>query len=287
MTEDDILPTEPAPEGAPAESEASEAKKAVSPTDDDAKTGNETDTEAEKPEGEGGDSDAEDDDDEKPKRPSRYQRLKRERDALAAEIAQMRSRPMVAAVDDKATLDDLVAKEIGAPPKEEDFADWFAYERALTAYETEKRIATRDIRRQAQSAQEAARQASQALVQDFQDRQREARKTIADFDKVVSGVTKEVVPHVTQLILESEKGAVIQYHLAKNPDVLDRINGLSLIAAAKEIARLEDRLSLPNPKTATKAAPPINAPKGGASGPVDLSKLSMEEYVALRNKGAA
>lgn len=288
MNEDDTLPTEPAADSAaPAESESSEAKTKVTTTEDKADTGTDTDAGAD----DGDESDGGDDTDgegDKPKRPSRYQRLKRERDALAAKVAQMESRPMAAAADDKAALDDLVRKEIGDPPKEDEFGgDWFAYERALTAYETEKRIATRDVRRQAQEAQAASRRHSETILQDFQDRQHEARKAISDFDQVVGAVKTELTPHAIQLILESEKGAVIQYHLAKNPDALDRLNGLSPLATAKEIARLEDRLSLPNPKTATKAAPPINAPRGGASPVVDLSKMSMEDYVAHRKKGAA
>lgn len=288
MNEDDTLPTAPAADtAAPAESETSEAKTKVTTTEATAETGTDTDTGADDgDEGDGGDdTDGEGD---KPKRPSRYQRLKRERDALAAEISQLRNRPVAAAADDKAALDDLVRKEIGEAPKESDYPDdWFAYERALTAYETEKRIATRDIRRQAQEAQAASQRHTETIHQDFQDRQYEARKAISDFDQVVGAVQTPLTPHAIQLILESEKGAVIQYHLAKNPEALTRLNGMSPMAAAKEIARLEDRLSLPNPKTATKAAPPINAPKGGAAPGVDLSKMSMADYVAYRKKGAA
>lgn len=289
MSEDDHLPTEPAADSAaPAESEKSEAKSEIVNLDEAAETGTDTDAGADDgDEGEGGDNDTDGEGD-KRKRPSRYQRLKRERDALAAEVAQMRNRPVAAAADDKAALDDLVRKDIGDPPKEEDFSgDWFAYERALTAYETEKRIATRDIRRQAQEAKSASQRHSEAVLQDFQDRQHEARKAISDFDKVVGQATAPAAPFVQQLLLESEKGALLQYHLAKNPDALSNLNGMSPLAAAKEIARLEDRLSLPNPKTATKAAPPINAPKGGAAAAVDLSKMSMADYVAYRNKGAA
>lgn len=290
MNEDDNLPTALAADtAAPAESEKSEAEaKVTTTTEAEAETGTDTDAGAEDgDEGEGGDNDTDSEGD-KPKRPSRYQRLKRERDAYAARIAELESRPMAAAADDKAILDELVRKDIGDPPKEEDFKDdWFAYERALTAYETEKRIATRDIRRQAQEAQAASRRHSEAILQDFQDRQYEARKAISDFDQVVGAVNTPLSPHAIQLLLESEKGAVIQYHLAKNPDALERLNSMSPLAAAKEIARLEDRLSLPNPKTATKAAPPIKAPKGGAYPVVDLSKMSMEDYVAHRKKGAA
>lgn len=288
MNEDDNLPTAPAADtAAPAESEKSEVEAKVTTTEAEAETGTDTEAGAEDgDEGDGGDNDTDGEGD-KPKRPSRYQRLKRERDALAAKVAQMESRPLAAAADDKAALDDLVRKEIGDPPKEDEYEDWFAYERAMNAYETDKRIATRDIRRQAQEAQAVSRRHSETILQDFQDRQYEARKAISDFDQVVGAVQTPLAPHAIQLLLESEKGAVIQYHLAKNPDALERLNGMSPLAAAKEIARLEDRLSLPNPKTATKAAPPIKAPKGGASPVVDLSKMSMEDYVAHRKKGAA
>ena len=285
MNEDDIQPTAPAAEtAAPAESEPSEAKTEVTTTEAEAKT--ETDSETDAREGEDGDDDSEGD---KPKRPSRYQRLKRERDALAAKLAQQESRPLAAAVDDKATLDELVRKEVGEPPKEEDFnGDWFAYERALTAFEADKRIATREIRRQAQQAQENLKQAQQAAVLDYQERQREARAHITDFDEVLRGASNlKISAAVAQLLLESEKSAVIEYHLAKNPALLNDLNALSPLGAAKEIARLEDRLALPNPKTATKAPPPIKSPKGGAQPTIDLSKLSMDEYVALRSKGAA
>lgn len=285
MNEDDTLPTAPAAESAaPAEREKSEAEAKVATTEEQAET--ETDAETEASDGEVGDDDSEG---EKPKRPSRYQRLKRERDALAARLAQQESRPLAAAVDDKATLDDLVRKEVGDPPKEDDFnGDWFAYERALTAYEADKRIATREIRRQAQQAQQTTQEAHRELILDYQERQREARTSISDFEEVMKGAANLTVSHaIGQLLLESEKSAVIEYHLAKNPALLDRLNAMSPLSAAKEIGRLEDRLSLPNHKTATKAAPPIKAPKGGANPVVDLSKMSMEDYVAHRNKGVA
>ena len=283
MSEDDTLPTAPAPEGAPAESETSEATTEAK-AEETAKTEADTDSEATT----GEDGDEQDSDDDRPKKPSRYQRLKRERDALAAEIEAIRTRPAAAAVDDPAALEKLVKAEIGDPPKEADFDDWFAFERALTAYETEKRMVSRDIRKQASQAKDNEARQTKALFLDFQDRQREARQHIADFDKIVgSAENLHATPVVQQLILESEKGAVIQYHLAKNPAELERLNGLSPLTVAKEIARLEDRLSLPNPKKATSAVPPLKSPKGGAAATPDPAKMSMAEYVAWRKKGAA
>ena len=280
MSEDDNLPTAPAPEGAPAESKTSEVEteaKAKEPTE------TETDADPDAPDGEDGDGQ----DDDKPKKPSRYKRLKRERDALAAEVEQMRSRPMAAAADDPAQLDALVKAEIGDAPQEKDFADWFEYQNAKAAYETEKRIVARDLRKQASQAKEQDQRRSSEMLFDYQERQREAKAAILDFDKVVKAAQLPVSAVVGQLLLESEKSAVIEYHLAKNPETLHRLNGLSPLSAAKEMARLEDRLSLPNPKTATSAAPPLRSPKGGAAPVMDLSKMSMDEYVAYRNRKSA
>lgn len=280
MNEDDIQQTVPAPEGAPAESEPSEVKDEATAT---TATETETDADPDAPDGEDGDGQ----DDDKPKKPSRYQRLKKERDALALEIEQMRSRPMAAAADDPAQLEALVKAEIGEAPQEKDFADWFEYQNAKAAYETEKRIVARDLRKQASQAKEQDQRRSSEMLSDYQERQREAKAAIPDFDKVVKAAQLPVSPVVGQLLLESEKSAVIEYHLAKNPETLHRLNSLSPLSAAKEMARLEDRLSLPNPKTATSAAPPLRSPKGGAAPTVDLSKMSMDEYVAFRNRKSA
>jgi hypothetical protein len=280
MNEDDIQQTAPAPEGVPAESEPSEVKDEATATP---ATETETDADPDAPDGEDGDGQ----DDDKPKKPSRYQRLKRERDALAAEIEQMRSRPMAAAADDPAALDAMVRAEIGEPPKENDFTDWFEYQNAKAAYETEKRIVARDLRKQASQAKETEARRSTEMLSEYQERQREAKASIPDFDKVVKAAQLPVSPVVGQLLLESEKSAVIEYHLAKNPETLHRLNSLSPLSAAKEMARLEDRLSLPNPKTATSAAPPLRSPKGGAAPVMDLSKMSMDEYVAYRNRKSA
>jgi hypothetical protein len=61
--------------------------------------------------------------------------------------------PAPVAGDEKA-LASAVEAEIGAPPKESEFPDWFAYERALTAYETEKRIVSRELKGKAAQAEQ-------------------------------------------------------------------------------------------------------------------------------------
>src|SRR6185437_2642903 len=139
------------------ESEQSDASPEAETPKADAKT----ETAAEEPEAEGeqketpkaedakADADSDEDED-KPKRPSGSERLKRQNAALKAEIDALRSRQ-----GDGAPSKEAIEKEIGAPPKEEDFkGDFLAFERAMSAYQSAEIMVKRDLRNQAAKAQE-------------------------------------------------------------------------------------------------------------------------------------
>jgi hypothetical protein len=272
---DDDLTNGQASASAPADGEQSEdAAKAKAADASETGTDEQDGSDGEQPEG------ADEGEDDKPKkRRSGVERLKRERDALRNEVELLRSRTPV--VDDGAAIDGLVRREIGEPPSEGDFrGDWFAYERALTAYEAERRIVTREVKALASQVASHSAERMSDLVEDFNDRVTEAVKAIPDFADVVGKTndrTHPVSPVVGQLILESEKGALLQYHFARNPADLRRINGLSPLSAAREIGKIEARLSLAKPTTATRAPPPVTAPKGGAS--PSSQEARMEAYL--------
>lgn len=275
IDEDDDLTNGPADDASQAEGEQSEDKAKAK-----ASQASETETDDEGADGEQPEGAGEDEEEEKPKkRRSGVDRLKRERDALRAENEMLRSRAPKA--DDSASIEAAVRNEIGEPPKEADFnGDFFAYERALTAYETEKRIVTREVKGRANQAASQTNARVQDLIEDFNERSAEAAAKIPDFVDVVSKATDATHPvsdTVKALILESEKGPLLQYHFAKNASDLRRINALPPMAAAREIGRLEARLSLAKPSTATKAPPPVSAPKGGAS--PSSQEARMEAYL--------
>lgn len=275
IDEDDDLQNGPADDDLPAGSEASEAKAKGKPESDAKTEADEDGTEGEQPEG----AEEGEEEDKPKKRRSGVERLKRERDALRTENEMLRSRSP--AVDDSAAIEAVVRREIGEPPKEADFAnDWFAYERALTAYETEKRMVTREVKGRSQQVASQSAQRMRELVEDFNERSAEAAAKIPDFAEVVSKATEATHPVsqvVGQLILESDKGALLQYHFAKNPADLRRINELSPLSAAREVGKIEARLSLAKPTTSTKAPPPVTAPKGGAS--PSSQEARMEAYL--------
>jgi hypothetical protein len=210
----------------------------------------------------------EDDDGEKPdedkpkKRISGSERWKRR--AMAAEQALAeRGRD-----SDGGASQAAIESVIGKPPKEEDFkGDFLAFERAQTAYEVRKAIQEDRQRDQAQARSAAEQAVLQDMIDDHADRVAEFKTKVPDFDDVIKGVAGKhpLNESLFRLLIESDKSAHLAYHLAKNPDRIDRLNAMSPVAAAREIGRIESRLSLPQPKKQTQASKPVTPPKGGAA----------------------
>lgn len=190
------------------------------------------------------------------------QRMQERIARLEAENATLRSAPASAGEDRKAALE----KEIGPAPKEADFADFMEFEDAKADYRirkalAEQRLADREV--QTSRSQQATREAA---VEAFQDRMDEARERIPDFDDVLAKAKgRAVAPHLTELIVESEKGGLLAYYLAKHPEKLVEINGMNERQAAKAVGALEHRLTLAKPKTATRAPAPARPVSGGAA----------------------
>lgn len=232
---------------------------------------------------EGSEDENEGNDDDKPKRRrTGSERLKRR---IASLEAELRNRTSVPAAGDEAAISRAVEERIGKPPKQEDYTDYLEYERAATAYELDKRQATREVRSEASQAHARQEEHFQDLVADHKDRLNALEKVLPGARKTIQSLNQEISPGVGTLILESEKSALIAFHLAKNPEKLAELNGMSERAAAREIGRLEARLSLPKPKTSTSAPPPVTPPRGSAAPAKDPSKMSPAEYRAWRQKG--
>ena len=169
---------------------------------------------------------------------------------------------------------------------------YLAFERALNAWNIEQAV-EKGVQRKVDQARrdEMRRQEAQAraeAIDSHVERMDEARERISDFDQVLktAGDVK-VSPAVAGEILDSDKSALLQYYLAKNPDKVRELNGLSGRELAKEIGRLEGRVHLPKPKTATGASPPLSDVRGGAAPAIDLATADMDQYVAMRRKQIA
>jgi len=274
---------------APVNVETSAVETEVEKTTDEANTeteGTEAEATSAKAEGEEGDSD-DNDEGERPqrKREPGSQRLKREVERLRAEVESFRSRPVL---DDGAAIAQGVAQELGEPPKEADFnGDYLAYERALTAYESASLIVKRDVKRQLEAQKSRQTEARNEAFEDHLDRVAEAKRAIPDYEKVLKAAGQvETRQHVEELIIESDKSHLLLYHLAQNPGKVAQLNEMSPVAAARELGRIESRLSLPKPNNVTKAPAPARGISGAAA-PSLSADAAIDAYVAKLGRRTA
>lgn len=276
MQEDDNLPNAAqAAEGAQA---ADENQSDETTEDEQESEGSETETgdegdepsDGETDEAEGDEADADDEDkgEAKPKKPSRSERYKRQIERLNAELrARDQGGPRGGLTDDAVAA--KVETIIGKKPDQKDFGDdYIGFERAVNAYEVDKRLTTREVKKQGETQAAAQAEMRREMQEDHLERVEDFRKTAKDFDKVLKSAADSKLganATVEDLVLESDKSAHLVYFLAKNPGQLDKLNAMTEREAAREIGRIESRLSLPSPKTQTQAPKPVKPLKGGAA----------------------
>lgn len=226
------------------------------------------------------------DDDQKPKRsrPGKYQRqLMRQAaqiEALQGTVQQLLgglARP------DKGQSPPSGDATALTPPREADFSDYAEYLKATARFEARREFAEQERRMRAQADAAKSGEAAQA----FRDRVEEARAKHDDFEEVAFNPAVPISPAMAEAIRDSDQGPEIAYWLGKNPGEARRIAALGPLAAARELGRLEGRLTQPPTKKPTAAPPPprVVAPTGTPTR--DPSKMDYEEYKAWRMRKAA
>jgi hypothetical protein len=194
------------------------------------------------------------------KKESRRQRaIRRERDArVAAETrAEIAERQLAEAKAAKPVQQD-------GEPQRDQFEDYETYLRAVTKY---------DAKQEAAATLKAASEANQGKERQNQQTaaQQETAKNWGEREKAVIGTDKsyeaDVTPYVEEalgdladgtrrLIVDSEVGPQLLVHLARNPDVHDRISGLSPLRQIAELAKIEATFEgATAAATATETAP--------------------------------
>jgi hypothetical protein len=226
--------------------------------------------EGDKPEADDGDDKAEPEtaekegdegeDGDKPRKRSGVQRLKarnshlmQELSARERELEQLRSRT--------ATASDPADKE----PQEADFnGDFFAFERARTAYEVRKVIREENRSNQVRSIDQQRGELLRDRSEAHQERVEAAKEFIKDYDQAVASAPP-INREVGEEILSSEKSELIAYHLAKHPEKISALNAMTGRELAREIGRLEGIVRAPSAKHQTSAPPPPSTVKGGST----------------------
>jgi len=278
VDDDDPKLSVPAPAGVPAdapEPEADTEPEGEQPEGDDAETKAPADEEALGEDDEQDDDDDEDEgDDQKSRKASRATRYKRKAEHLAAQLEAERSRSSGSIPPNEAAIQrafqQRVHEEIGDPPDPNDpkYKDnYVRFERETQAWLNDERQVTREVRKEFIGNIRREQERIAEKVADHQERVARLRTKVPNFDAVMAKATVPVAPHVEQLILDSKRSDRIMWHLAHDQPKLVKLNNMNPVAAAREIGRIEGRLSLPQPKQQTQARKPITPLRGGGTSP--------------------
>lgn len=209
-----------------------------------------------------------------PKLQQRFSEITKQREAARQEAERERQ----ARIELENKVKEMEAKlnppepaEADPKPKPEQFSDMFEYAEALAEWTADKRFKEEKVKEAAQ----AAERERQKVMETWSSRVNDFRSKTPDFDDLVGSADVVVSNEVRDAIFESDVGPQILYHLAENPDIARKLQGLTPIGALRMIGKLEakfeDAPEAPAQKETvakSKAPPPITPIKAAASGPV-------------------
>lgn len=251
--------------GLSAPAEASTEEPVVEATEDSAEEPNEAETQeeqTEKPEKKAN-----------PKVEKRFSELTKQREEARREAERERSAREAAEARLKELEGKATPKEEAKPadkkPVPEQFKDAFEYAEALAEWSAEQALSKRD----AEEKERRAAAERQRTVDSFQERQKAVVAELPDYTEKVGNSPVVVSDQVRDAILESDVGPKILYHLADNPDVTEKIRGMSVASALREIGRIEGRLSS---QTTSKSEKPVATPSRAAApiNPIRSTKVT-------------
>lgn len=208
-----------------------------------------------------------------PKLEKRFSDLTKQREAARQEA--QREREAREALE--ARLKDLESKanpvkdepKFDEEPKPEQFTDMYEYAKALTDYKVDQRL-QEEKQKEAVAKAEAERQ---KVINTWAKRVEAAKTEMPDFEAMVGSADVVVSNEVRDAIFESDVGPRILYHLAENPEVAEKLQGMTLTRALATIGKLEAQFEKTEPQTKpavgkSKAPAPINPIKASANGPI-------------------
>ena len=168
-------------------------------------------------------------------------------------------------------------------PSIDNFESTDAYAEALALRKAEELLAQRD--RQKEQAE---------IVEAYGEREEKARDKYDDFEDVVYNPKLRITDVMAETIQYSDLGPDLAYWLGSNPKEAERIARLSPILQAREIGKIEVRLSDNPPVKKTTSAPtpisPVTARSSGSpshdtTDPRSIKTMSTSDWIeAERNR---
>ena len=194
----------------------------------------------------------------------------------------------------KARAERILGAAKGEPPKEADFNDPLEYAAALGAFKARQMGSQFDADQFLEDAKNYEGVATtleekqrQEQVKDFLEQKEQAKARYADLDQVLAVAQRNdiVSDDLAGMILESDLSVDLAYHLGKNPAVARSISALPPLQAARELGKIEARLTAPQARTQSAAPSPITPVKGSGTVTKDPSKMTATEYNKWRESG--
>lgn len=187
-----------------------------------------------------------------------------------------------------AKLAEAVAKltETKEPPKEaprptrDAFADPDAYEQALESWVERRATEKAKAETQAEFTKQQQDSRAKTLLDAYRDREASFEADHPDYQDLVYSDDVKITPVMSQAILEAEDGPAIAYHLGQNPEMAERIAGLTPAQQAIELGRLSVKLATPPPKPKPEPIRPLNT--RNSAGPKSPTEMTMDEYAEYR-----
>ena len=152
-----------------------------------------------------------------------------------------------------------------------------AYAEALAARKAEELLAQREAERQ-----------QRELLLAYKEREEAAFEKYDDFEQVVYNRALPITSVMAETIQASDIGPDVAYYLGSNPKEAERISRLSPYLQAKEIGKIEVKLTdNPPVKRTTNAPPPIRpvtakstgAPARDTTDPRSIKDMSTSEWI--------
>ena len=126
------------------------------------------------------------------------------------------------------------------------------------------------------------------ILESYHDREEEARTKYDDFEQVAYNPKLPITNEMAQTIQASEVGPDMAYYLGSNPKEAERISRLSPLLQAKELGKIEAKLSDNPPVKKTSSAPapiaPVTARSTGSpsfdtTDPRSTKSMSTSEWI--------
>ncbi len=201
---------------------------------------------------------------------------KAERDAALARVQEYEAREQKAAREAE-------ERRLGAPkPAREQFDDPDAYDAAVIAWAAVRAEKTGYDKAMQERQQAETQRSQQEALQSFNSRLETARAESPDFQTVALNPDLPVSQVMSQVIIRSENGPQMLYHLGQNPNLAFKIANMGPIEAALEMGKLSATIGDGKKLNISRATAPISRVQGRVTTQKDPETESGDEYYARR-----